>query len=150
MDFLLFPKLKRKMGYIFFHEGVFPTSEETAKHFQEVFHAYSHRPDLAKNFHEQVLKPFGKAMTKFRENTDYFPWNPFIGGVFTKINGVSIWNTLFETKHVPHRRMLLALLLVWGFGSHDEYGWTQYDEDKLFEEFENSDILLRAQAFELD
>ena len=135
------------MGYMFFSEGTFPTPEETAKHFQEVFHAYAHIPDLAKNFHEQVLKPFGKAIAKFRGNTDYFPWNPFIGGIFTEINGISIWNILLETRHFPHRRLLLAVLLVWGFGSHSEYGWTIEDENKLFDEFENSDVLLQAQAF---
>jgi hypothetical protein len=134
------------MGYIFF-KNEFPTSEDTAKHFQEIFNIYSNRPDLAEQFHSQVLKPFGKAMSDYRYNTDYFPWNPFIGGIFTKINNISIWNTLIETRHMPHRRMLLAVLLIWGFASHDEYEWTYEDENKLFIEFENSEILKKALAY---
>ena len=136
------------MSYIFFNqEDAFPTSEETAKHFQEIFNTYVNRADLPYQFYDKVLKPFSHAMANYRDNNGYFPWNPFIGGIFTKINGISIWNTLIETRHMPHRRMLLAILLIWGFASHDEYDWTYAQETKLFDEFENTAILKKALAF---
>ena len=136
------------MGYMFFSDGIFPTCKETAHHFQDVFYTCQDEPDLAKQFYDQVLKPFRDAMLKFRMKHEHFPWNPFIGGIFTEINGISIWNTLLETKHLQHRRLLLGILLFWGFGNHNEHGWTIEKEDLLMNELENTGVLDEVRAFD--
>lgn len=127
--------------YLFFGPNQeFPTNEQVAQHFQEVFWLYAQDPDLVHHFHSKVLVPFGKAYHKYLDRYEEQPYNPFTGGIFTKINGISIWDLLLEWNHIPTFKFLLALMVRWGFASHSDYGWTIEQGEALHEIFHNNGI----------
>jgi hypothetical protein len=116
------------MGYIFFTNGELPTSEETARHFLEVLSYYFDDPECHIHFRDQVLRPFAKAHDNYREKVqDELPWNPFVGGMFVEIDGISVWNILLSSDKHSHN-ILLGILYAWGFSTPNTFGWTKENE----------------------
>jgi len=135
--------------YLFFQpDKDWPTSEEVAIHFQEIYLTYISEPTLPNIFLAQALIPFRDAMQKYRKDHQMIE-NPFVGGIFTNINGISIWQMLLSLRNLPNNRTLLFIMINWGFSDHDKHGWTYEDADKLYLEYEQ-DPYYREIAIEID
>ena len=135
--------------YLFFQPNKgWPTSEEVAIHFQEIYLAYISEPTLPNIFLAQALIPFRDAMQKYHRDHEMIE-NPFVGGIFTNINGISIWQMLLSLRNLPNNRILLFIMINWGFSDHEKHGWTYEDADKLHLEFEQ-DPYYRDIAKEID
>jgi hypothetical protein len=132
------------MGYIFFSNDVLPTPEETGTHFAAVLSNYWDNEECHVHFYNQVLKPFYKARDAYRDRfPGDLPWNPFVGGVFFEINGVSIWKALIASNKMSHK-ILLAFLHMWGFSEENEFGWTKDNQLHLIEMFDNDKDFFHA------
>jgi hypothetical protein len=137
--------------YVFFApDQEFPTNEEVAQHFQEIFWLYAEDPELVEHFHSKVLVPFGRAYSKYLSNNEPKNYNPFAGGIFTKINGSSIWDLLLAYNHIPTFRLLLAVLVLWGFATtrQNDETWTTEKGEALEVQVFESEIFPFAKKFE--
>jgi hypothetical protein len=140
------------MGYIFFGDDKVPTPEESGTHFAAVLSNYWDSEECHVLFYNQVLKPFHKARDAYRERVPGdLPWNPFVGGMFFEVNGVSVWKALIASDKRSHK-ILLAILHSWGFSEANEFGWTNDDQLHLIEMFDNDDEFFAVfqEAYKLD
>lgn len=136
--------------YLFFQpDKDFPSSEDVATHFHEIYLPYINEPTLPNIFLAQALIPFRDAMTKYYNKNGPMPWNPFVGGIFTPINGISIWQMLLSLRNLPNHRILLFIMIRWGFDDHELHGWTRKDSEDLYGEY-MQDEYFRAVALEID
>jgi hypothetical protein len=132
------------MGYMFFSNDVLPTSEETGTHFINVLSDYWYDEECHVHFYNQVLKPFYNARDAYRDRfPGDLPWNPFVGGIFFEVNGISVWNSLISSDKMPHK-ILLAFLHMWGFSEENEFGWTRYDQLVLIKMFDTDNDFFHA------
>jgi len=113
------------MCYIFFRDGQWPLPEETAPHFLNVLHYFFYDENCHIHFRDQVLKPYADARQIFEnEHPQKIPINAFVGGMFLKVNGISVWRTLMKSGLHSHK-ILLGILHAWGFSEPNEFGWTE-------------------------
>ena len=135
--------------YIYFapEEGA-PTPDVVAADFMSVLMLHLGNPNLADIFVEQVLRPFSKAMHEYRqrgfeEDEEISNDNPFVKSMFTKVDGISVWDILLFHRNYANVRVLLAVMLVWGFDDSEVCGWTREHAKTLWNEFGPDDPALQ-------
>jgi hypothetical protein len=121
-----------------------PSPDVVAADFMSLLMSEINNPDLADIFVKQALRPFSKAMYDYRqrgpdEDAEISDDNPFVKSMFTKVNGLSVWDMLLFYRYYGNVRRLLAVMLVWGFDDNDVGGWTREQSNKLWNEFAPDD-----------
>jgi len=141
-----------------------PDNSVVVLHFQDAAMKLHKFENFAELFTIQVLRPFEKAMSKFRDpnNTAMslpFPesGNPFIAGIFSSADGFPpVWEILMNHMNIYcekspeviyQRKLLLAILVTWGFADHDTYGWTAAKGVLLYNELTAQGFIAEATKF---
>jgi hypothetical protein len=141
-----------------------PDNSVVIKHFQDAAIKLYQLDNFAELFTIHVLRPFEKAMSKFRniKGTGMslpFPasGNPFIAGIFSSADGFPpIWETLMNSLNIYSEKspeviyqpkLLLAILYTWGFADHETYGWTAANGPALYKVLDAQGFIAEATKF---
>lgn len=125
-----------------------PSPDVVAADFMSMLMSELGNPELAELFVEKVLRPFSKAMHEYRqrgpaEDAEISNNNPFIKSMFTKVDGIAVWDILLFYRNYANVRVLLAVMMVWGFDDSEVCGWNREHAKTLWNEFAPDDPALQ-------
>ena len=141
-----------------------PDNSVVILYFQDAYLKLYRSEKFAELYTIFILRPFQKAMSNFRDPNKTamslpFPdsGNPFIAGIFSSVDGFpSVWEILLKYADprsekdpavIYQHKLLLAILVTWGFADHDTYGWRVANGDDLYVELTDQGFIAEATKF---
>lgn len=142
-----------------------PANAVVANYFQDAAFSLQNEENFADLFLVIILRPFRKAMENFRDDPLTganlpFPetGNPFAAGIFSTTDEfpLSVWDMLKKSTSpsdkppaiIYQHKLLLGLLVTWGFDAYDTSDLTSDENVAIYNELSAQGFL--AKALDLD
>jgi hypothetical protein len=136
-----------------------PANARVATYFQDAVFSLQNEENFAYLFLVIILRPFAKAMRDFMNSQpDYMPFpesgNPFAAGIFstTEEFPLSVWDMLMKSMSpsdkppavIYQHKLLLALLVTWGFDIYSTSDLSSEENVAIFNELSAQGFVTKA------